>query len=948
MLRIKTKSIKKVIAALLSFYMILSLIPIPNSVITAHAGGLADYNGLGTSGAISITSYEGLKKALSEFSTNPLTLSIDADITVTEAIKIPEWKQLHLTGTKSLKVGNSTGGDAAITLEKFATLSLEGSVVIDGEDTYSKNLIQVGDAANLQMKDNAVVKRMNSTDVGENRGAIALLGSGANFTMNGGQVRENKPRGVVLANQYANFNLKGGAICENKHGNLNQNGIGVLIVRGTMTMTGGEIKDHKIELNGAPSSGINGGGIAVGTKLTGTNINNSPAKFVMTGGKISGNEANYGGGVMVATLAFLSGGEITDNKIPKAPGYGGGLSTEYGSKVFLSNVLVDQNDSQGDGSGIWICPTGETTVKINEGMALFDNDQNGKTEFRKEEGKRNIYVSEKILGEGTVEWRYSDGTTVPQSEYQSTNSTDKLSMNPYVSEGDKTKARDKANLRIHNNYSDNTGGGIGTNGFLLIGRLGQVRVTKEWDGPGSHPSEITVRLLENGTVKESAVLNGLNNWQYTFKNLEVDVDGNLVHEYKVEEDVPSGYTPTYSAEYKPEAGNNQLIAFDITNKGEWKPAEKSLKVNKTVEGQGADTNKEFEFTITFEPGNKEIPYAITPNGANGTIKDGSGKFTLKHGQTATFTGIPEGTKYTVVETEDNDYTTNPANRTHSGKIESENDAEANFINTKKATPSIGTSATDKKDGDSVINADKEVTIVDTVSYENLTVGKEYTLKGVLMDKSTGEPLVVNGKEIRNERTFTPEEPNGSVELEFTFDASALQGKTIVVFEKLFQDNKEVAVHEELEDEDQTVTVHPTRVEILKISEDGTPLKGAKLELYDADGNLVDAWTSDGEPHKLEKVLEAGAEYTLKEIAAPNGYMLAADVKFTTKTNGETLIVKMVDTKLPPERPSDDKPVPDTGDTNNILFWGVLMVSAVITIAIVQLGMKKGKKRNGHN
>ncbi|MDG4958383.1 VaFE repeat-containing surface-anchored protein, partial [Lactococcus lactis] len=118
----------------------------------------------------------------------------------------------------------------------------------------------------------------------------------------------------------------------------------------------------------------------------------------------------------------------------------------------------------------------------------------------------------------------------------------------------------------------------------------------------------------------------------------------------------------------------------------------------------------------------------------------------------------------------------------------------------------GTTATDKSDGDKVLDADQQVTINDAVDYTGLTVGKEYTINGVLMDKSTGKPLEVDGKEVTGSTTFTPTTADGTVNVEFTFNASALKGQTIVVFEKAYQGDKEVASHEDINDEGQTVEV----------------------------------------------------------------------------------------------------------------------------------------------
>ena len=118
-------------------------------------------------------------------------------------------------------------------------------------------------------------------------------------------------------------------------------------------------------------------------------------------------------------------------------------------------------------------------------------------------------------------------------------------------------------------------------------------------------------------------------------------------------------------------------------------------------------------------------------------------------------------------------------------------------------PEIRTTAT--IDGEKTAQPSDQVTITDTVEYSSLTVGQEYTLKGVLMDKSTGEPLQVNDQQVTSEATFIPAEASGTIEVLFTFDASALTGKAVVVFETLFQGETEIASHEDIEDEGQTVT-----------------------------------------------------------------------------------------------------------------------------------------------
>ena len=122
-------------------------------------------------------------------------------------------------------------------------------------------------------------------------------------------------------------------------------------------------------------------------------------------------------------------------------------------------------------------------------------------------------------------------------------------------------------------------------------------------------------------------------------------------------------------------------------------------------------------------------------------------------------------------------------------------------------PELGTTATINGKKEFTVNGD--ITIDDVVSYKHLTAGKEYTIKGVLMDKSTGKQFLVDGKEVCSEVTFTPETADGEVTVSFTFDGSVINKDTeIVVFETLYRDETEIAVHADIDDKDQTVTIHP--------------------------------------------------------------------------------------------------------------------------------------------
>ena len=122
-------------------------------------------------------------------------------------------------------------------------------------------------------------------------------------------------------------------------------------------------------------------------------------------------------------------------------------------------------------------------------------------------------------------------------------------------------------------------------------------------------------------------------------------------------------------------------------------------------------------------------------------------------------------------------------------------------------PELKTTAT--VGGEKEVTTGETVTIDDVVSFKHLVPNKEYTLKGVLMDKKTGKPFVVDDEEITAEVTFTPETSNGEVTVSFTFDGSAVTKETdIVVFEHLYSEDVEIATHADIEDKNQTVTIHP--------------------------------------------------------------------------------------------------------------------------------------------
>lgn len=233
---------------------------------------------------------------------------------------------------------------------------------------------------------------------------------------------------------------------------------------------------------------------------------------------------------------------------------------------------------------------------------------------------------------------------------------------------------------------------------------------------------------------------------------------------------------------------------------------------------------------------------------------------------------------------------------------------------KIKNPEIGTKAT--ADGKKEITADK-ITITDVVSYKDLTPGKEYKLTGVLMNKATNDKLLIDGKEITAEATFTPKATTGEVEMTFSFDARELTAETeVVAFETLYRDGIEIAVHADIEDEGQTVKILPLHGSIMttKVNADDPTdkISGATFGVYsDADGDGIFNAKTD----KLVGTLQEGdtgvytldslpyGKFFLHEDKAPEGFVQDnIYYPFEIKEDGQIVNFETVPGKDFPNKP----------------------------------------------
>ena len=218
-----------------------------------------------------------------------------------------------------------------------------------------------------------------------------------------------------------------------------------------------------------------------------------------------------------------------------------------------------------------------------------------------------------------------------------------------------------------------------------------------------------------------------------------------------------------------------------------------LYLDKTTSNKIKYDNKE------YDPKSEQNEILI----AKGTIGEA--------GCEVTFDNLPIAKYYIKEISANNDYIL--SDEIKYAEITATNNSAAIEVEFSNAPTSLGTVATDKNDGDHYVEAQSNATIVDKVNY-CVEPGRQYVIKGVLMDKSTGKELLIGGKKIESSAGVKPMASCGSATMEFVIDARELKGKDVVVFERLYEykddgnyENEDPIVkHENINDSKQTITI----------------------------------------------------------------------------------------------------------------------------------------------
>lgn len=233
----------------------------------------------------------------------------------------------------------------------------------------------------------------------------------------------------------------------------------------------------------------------------------------------------------------------------------------------------------------------------------------------------------------------------------------------------------------------------------------KIRIKKIWndneDAGNTRPGNITVYLMQDENIIKNIELNADNGWEAEVDGLEVlKEDGKTEYKYSVNEENVSGYdSNVVESEETDAAGDGGKVkVFTITNT---KTETGSLKVSKTVEGNGADKNKAFKFKVELKNGGNPVsgvyPLDGTAGSKTGTIvfdENGMASFELSDGESIVISGLPVGADYTVTENAYKDYKPSD-NGKYNGKIETGKTGEISVVNTYDEKYDISVSKTVK-------------------------------------------------------------------------------------------------------------------------------------------------------------------------------------------------------------------------------------------------------------
>lgn len=455
---------------------------------------------------------------------------------------------------------NSDIENSLIEVSSNATLNINsGAVLRNNKIKAIKNKATEGGAvhaksANVNMSGGIVEK--NQATYG---GGIYLYGSTMNFS--GGVVQNNRSDRVEDSS-YKQVYSAGGGIAANKGSVINITGSALITNNFAAEIGGGisigtqQASDKSSELNMSAGiiseniAGSSGGGIFIQSSIKTYVVN----KANISAGKIINNKMNGKG---ITNMAF-GGGGIYVNGMPEVWKYQGQTYNCSNGELYLKNAIIRNNTSELEGAGYAACPVSRSTIYVNDGVALYENESkdlyiycNTDAEvYSIHAGNPKYMLSRRMLGGPLNNWANKDNSiAIPEDAYDKEMTIGEHKAYLYLYNKNKASefTRRIATVEISGNTSATRGAGIGSNGTVIFGtdnKTTELKVKKEWNDDNNkdekRPSSIKVKLManiegdNNKYEVETIELNEKNNWSYEFKNLPSKSNGKKI-KYSVKE-----------------------------------------------------------------------------------------------------------------------------------------------------------------------------------------------------------------------------------------------------------------------------------------------------------------------------------------------------------------------------------------------------------------------------
>ncbi|WP_278837823.1 Cna B-type domain-containing protein, partial [Ligilactobacillus saerimneri] len=321
-------------------------------------------------------------------------------------------------------------------------------------------------------------------------------------------------------------------------------------------------------------------------------------------------------------------------------------------KTAFKNIFVG-----GVGGGIWACPTGDTTINITNGWALFDNTaQTMGNDFYHEEKDTgvNVEVHSRALGGSDANWTH-DRDTLNGDPLTDATIPDDTGLKSNLSEDAKKLAKMLASVQIHNNIAA-FGGGIGGNGGMFSGfaaedsRTKDIVIKKVWhnDSEQDRPDHVLVdvtTVIDGVTYKVTTItLSKANNWQATLKDLPTNIDYQFAEEPV---DINGDDIPDYTEEVgnltKVDSPDPQVDVYNLTLANTKKDKTVTIKVVKQWDDDNETTKRPQSITVDVYQevdGQQKLVGTVTLDASH---VDEKGNWV------GTITGLPTGAQFKLVE-----------------------------------------------------------------------------------------------------------------------------------------------------------------------------------------------------------------------------------------------------------------------------------------------------------